>query len=233
MGSFTSLGARQVITALFPAGVTTVISGAITNINALRIYTTDASSNTVGVFAHTGSTSGVRHRMDLLQAGGTGGAAINSNTGLVDARFGANALNGNHAQTGAAINFANYTNYEGMSMVATTQGNHGWLGWTLVGPQTDGEFKVTNNGPIAFPSCGTNPNTVCGFVLSAAGTSAGAAADSDGTSGTTSSATQLLGSYSGSNGTVMFAYGDLSSFRTISKGDTPVFTAQAISITLA
>ena len=231
MGSFTSLGARQVITALFPAGVTTVISGAITNINALRIYTTDTTSNSVGVFAHTGSTSGVRHRMDLLKAGGSGGTGISQ--GLVDARFGANALNGSHAQTGDAINFANYTNYAGMSMVASAQANHGWLGWNLIGAQTDGEFKVTNNGPIAFPSCGATPNTVCGFVLSAAGTSAGGAAATDGTSGTTSSATQLLASYSGANGTVMFAYGDLSSFRTISNGDTPVFTTQAISITLA
>lgn len=232
MGSFTSLGARQVITALFPAGVTTVISGAITNINALRIYTTDTTSNSVGVFAHTGSTSGVRHRMDLLQAGGSGGTQISQ--GLVDARFGPNALNGSHAQTLAAINFANYTNYQGMSMVASAQANHGWLGWNLVGAQTDGEFKVTNNGPIAFPSCGATPNTVCGFVLSAAGTSTGTAANAvEGTSGTTSSATQLLASYSGANGTVMFAYGDLSSFRTISNGDTPVFTTQAISITLA
>ena len=231
MGSFTSLGARQVITALFPAGVTTVISGAITNINALRIYTTDTTSNSVGVFAHAGSGSGVRHRMDLLQAGGNGGTQISP--GLVDARFGANALNGNHAQTGSAINFANYTNYQGMSMVASAQSNHGWLGWNLIGEQPDGEFKVTNNGPIAFPSCGATPNTVCGFVLSAAGTSAGGAAATDGTSGTTSSATQLLASYSGANGTVMFAYGDLSSFRTISNGDTPVFTTQAISITLA
>ena len=232
MGSFTSLGARQVITALFPLGVTTVNSGTITNINALRIYTTDTTINSVGVFAHAGSGSGVRHRMDLLQAGGNGGTGISQ--GLVDARFGANALNGSHAQTNTAINFANYTNYQGMSMVASAQSNHGWLGWNLIGEQPDGEFKVTNNGPIAFPSCGATPNTVCGFVLSAAGTSTGTAANAvEGTSGTTSSATQLLASYSGANGTVMFAYGDLSSFRTISNGDTPVFTAQAISITLA
>lgn len=230
MGSFTSLGARQVITALFPTGTTTVVSAAITNINALRIYTTDATANTVGVFAHTGSNSGVRHRLDLLQAGGTGGTTITS--GLVDGRFGANALNGNHAQTATAVNFASYTNYEGMSMVATASGNHAWLGWDLDGAQAGGEFKVSNNGAIAFPSCGATGNTVCGFVLSAAGTAAGAAADADGTSGAPSSATQLLTSYSGSNGTVIFAYGDLSSFRAIANGDTPVFTDAAISITL-
>lgn len=230
MGSFTSLGARQVVTALFPTATTTVISASIENINALRIYTTSVAAGSVGVFAHTGSTSGVRHRIDLLQGGGTGGTSITS--GLVDARFGANALNGNHAQGLSAVNFANYTNYEGMSMVASASGNHAWLGWTLDGAQAGGEFKVSNNGAIAFPSCGATANTVCGFVLSAAGTAAGAAADADGTSGAPSSATQLLTTYSGTNGTVMFAYGDLSSFRTISNGDTPVFTTGAISITL-
>lgn len=240
MGSFTNTAAKQVMTAVFPTSNTSNVAADIgSTASGFKIYTTNANTS-YGILVS--STTAVRHRIDLVNAAGA--SAGNSTSGLTDANFPTddkgNVISGSITANGTprTVTFCNsaasaYTGYTGMMMSTASTGNHTWTGWTL-SEGVNTHWKAVNTGQIGFPPSAGGTASACGFVLSAVGASNNRtypAADVGGTT-STSSITKILDSNPGGEQTVIFAYGDLSSVRVISNGDTPVFTGSAISITL-
>ena len=241
MGSFTNTAAKQVMTAVFPTTNTSNVAADIgSTASGFKIYTTNAGAS-YGILVSTNTA--VRHRIDLVNAvGASAGASIGQ--GLSDANF--PTINRGNTISGSVtigsltnVTFCNasgsaYTGYTGMMMVTSgATGNHTWSGWTL-SEGTGVHWKAVNTGQIGFPASTGGTASACGFVLSAVGSSInrdypGATA---GNTTSTNSATTILATEPTGNQTVLFAYGDLSSVRVISNGDTPVFTGGAISITL-
>ena len=241
MGSFTNTAAKQVMTAVFPTTNTSNVAADIgSTASGFKIYTTNAGAS-YGILVSTNTA--VRHRIDLVNAVGAS-AGANIGQGLSDANFPTinrgNTISGS-VTIGSATNvtFCNasgsaYTGYTGMMMVTSgATGNHTWSGWTLSEGQNV-HWKAVNTGQIGFPASTGGTASACGFVLSAVGSSInrdypGATA---GNTTSTNSTTTILATAPTGDQTVIFAYGDLSSVRVISNGDTPVFTGGAISITL-
>ena len=247
MGSFTSLVSKQLLHALFP--VSTAGSG-VSNLTAnnaadttgtlFRIY--NRTSTTYGI--HAGDKVTVDTRIDLI-LGSAAAQAVSGNGVLTDAYIGANGLVAAPAggtATAGNISFPTngvYNAYTGMALTSSQSGNHQWIGWTIQ-PSAEasspvGSWRVDSNGQIGFPTNGNTPGTVVtafGFVLSAIGMAASNAAATLGTGvcDIPTSATPLKAT--APTQPVIFAYGDLSSGRTINNGDTPVFTSGAIKITL-
>ena len=239
MGSFTTGAATQLMKALFNTAIPTsaadgrlVSLAAIAGTHQYAIYSYNTTTGT-GIYSASSVTSFVRHRIDLIQ-----GTAV----GLTDACFATN--NTFQVASTGGTGFANYTNYQGMSQRTDsgTDNNHSWQNWTLgTGAASSGNtpWKAENAQQIGFPTAGSgsSPNTIVGFCLSAAGSQTlGTAALGTGLgTGTGASAafstTQLL-SAAPTTTQVIFAFGDLSSPRTVNGNDTPVFTQNAIVITL-
>lgn len=242
MGSFTNTAAKQVMTAVFPTTNTSNVAADIgSTASGFKIYTTNAGAS-YGILVS--SNPAVRHRIDLVNAVGAS-AGANIGQGLSDANFPTinrgNTISGSVTINGSLTNvtFCNasgsaYTGYTGMMMVTSgATGNHTWSGWTL-SEGTGVHWKAVNTGQIGFPASTGGTASACGFVLSAVGSSInrdypGATA---GNTTSTNSTTTILATAPTGDQTVIFAYGDLSSVRVISNGDTPVFTGGAISITL-
>ena len=241
MGSFTNTAAKQVMTAVFPTTNTSNVAADIgSTASGFKIYTTNAGAS-YGILVSTDTA--VRHRIDLVNAVGAS-AGANIGQGLSDANF--PTINRGNTISGSVtigsltnVTFCNasgsaYTGYTGMMMVTSgATGNHTWSGWTLSEGQNV-HWKAVNTGQIGFPASTGGTASACGFVLSAVGSSInrdypGATA---GNTTSTNSATTILATEPTGDQTVIFAYGDLSSVRVISNGDTPVFTGGAISITL-
>jgi hypothetical protein len=241
MGSFTTGAATQLMKALFntltTASATVTADGrllsgtTIGNTSNIVIYN-QASAGTAGIFAcistgHAQSTATVRHRIDLI-------AGANATiVPLTDLNF---PTNGNTFSPNSTTNvgFATYGNYQGMSQRTDglVDNNHSWTSWTL-GAGTGTVWQAKNAQQIGFPTCVSTAQTgaIVGFCISAGGsTSLGVTAPATGLSSAATSTTQLL---SGTpTAQVIFAYGDLSGARAVAVTDTPVFTADAIVITL-
>lgn len=243
MGSFTSLVSKQLLHALFPVSTAgsglsnlTPSNAADTTGGGFRIY--NQTSTTFGIYAAAKAT--VDTRIDLIM--GTAGAQAVTGAGvLTDAYIGANGLVNPAGGTAVAgtISFpiaANYSAYTGMALTSNQSGNHQWIGWTVQSAvETGGSWRVDSNGQIGFPTNTNVPGvvqTAFGFVLSAIGFAASnlAATLNSGACDIPTSATVLKATPP--TQPVIFAYGDLSSGRTINNGDTPVFTTGAIKITL-
>lgn len=241
MGSFTTGASTQLMKALFntlaTTGATATADGrllsaaSITNTSNIAIYN-QTSAGTAGIYAcvstgHAASTATVRHRIDLIQGAN---AAI---VPLTDANFPGTG-NTFSANSTTNVGFANYGSYQGMSQRTDglTDNNHSWTSWTL-GDGGSGKYQASNAQQIGFPTCAVTAQTgaIVGFCVSAGGSSTlNTPAAVTGLSGLPTSNTQLL---SGSPAAqVIFAYGDLSTFRGVAVSDTPVFTTGAIIISL-
>ncbi len=232
MGSFTSGAATMIMRALFPTSTTAFTAISATNINAagFRIYNNvTATAAQFGIYNATGA-SNVIHSCNLVV--GTNSASTNPSTAsgpMTDANFTspANAALGGITGTTSVAGtlsypvVANYIGYTGMVMVASGGTTHTWQGWSL--SETANKGQAVSNLQIGFPAlaAGSNPVDVYGFVISAHSTSNIAP----------HSASQLI-SANTSNMPVVIAYGDLSTGRRLTAGDTPVFADQAITITL-
>ena len=241
MGSFTTNTSTNIMKAFFneTAQATGGAAAAGKLVSAATIATTQnyviyhhSTSNVLGIYsASSASTNIVRHRVDLI----SGGSAI---LALNDANF---PTNGNtFAASGTNVGFANYGGYQGMSQ--RTDGlntnSHSWTNWTVgtgTGSGGNTPWNASNAQQIGFPmatSAQSNGTNIVGFCLSAGGSSItlGTAAAVDGLSGLPVSTTVLLPSTPTAQ--VIFAYGDLSSARPVGTNDTPVFTQNAIVISL-
>lgn len=209
-----------------------VSAATIAGSNNYVIYQHSAT-NALGIYSASAGNSIVRHRVDLI----SGGSTIQA---LTDANF---PTTGNSfAPTGANVGFANYGSYQGMSQRTDsgTNNSHSWSTWTLgIGTASNSNtpWSASNAQQIGFPmatSAQVNGSHIVGFCLSAGGSSLtgqlGTAAGADGFSGAPQSAILLLpGTVTAQ---VIFAYGDLSAARPVGQNDTPVFTQNAIVITL-
>lgn len=245
MGSFTTGASVQLMKAIFntvpTTGATATADGrllsaaTIANTSNIVIYN-QASTGTAGIYAcvstgHATTTACVRHRIDLIA--GANSAIVP----LTDANF---PTTGNTFSPNSTTNvgFATYGNYQGMSQRTDglTDNNHSWTSWTLETSATTAgntPWQAKNAQQIGFVTCATTAQTgaIVGFCVSAGGSSTlNTPATGDGRSGGATSTTQLL---SGSPANqVIFAYGDLSTARPVAVSDTPVFTQNAIIISL-
>jgi hypothetical protein len=233
MGSFTSATARILMDAIFPATPTSLDTlSAAGTVASYRIYNNSDTANAVGI-RMTGAGTKVIHSCHLV----VGSVTVNGNapgTGLTDTNFASGASNasarvgtisGTTTPTGQGANTvtyptqAQYGGYTGKVMVAAAAGSHDWRGWTIT--ENAGKGEAVSNGPIAFPQSSTGTCTVWGFVI------AGQAADAQ-----PASATTLIAAPTNTTAPLIIAYGDLSSSRSLSAQDTPVFASGAITITL-
>ena len=250
MGSFTSLSATQIMRAIFPEAITgTGAPGAGTGLipfsattvspSAFRIYNGHvATAGQMGIYC--GNTSNVIHTCHLVK--GTSDASSNPSTSdagglgnLRDANFasasGAAAvgtISGSFATVGGTANYVTvgggYVSYTGVSMRSAGGTTHSWTGWALT--ETSAKGQAVSAGQIGFPALGASSTAqdIYGFVICAQ------AAAADGVP-TPNSTTTILASNTG-GAPVIVAYGDLSTGRRLTTGDTPVFATGAITITL-
>jgi len=240
MGSFTSATATLIMKALFPGDASIPTNGSLVPITAsstqntaYKIYNSNGSAGQIGIFCS--SSANVYHACHLIK--GSNDASSNPTpNGMTDSNFTTNtALGGISGSAGNAGNLSwpqdlasNYKDYKGRSMVAsspTPSGNHTWIGWAL--SETGNKGQAISTGQIGFPTLATTagPTDIWGFCITAQGTSAGAdvAAPVSGSN---------LVSANSSGAPIIVAYGDLSSARRLTAGDTPVFATGAITITL-
>jgi len=229
MGSFTSLTATQIMRAIFPTSTTshTAITTPTTALSGYKIYNSSTAANQIGLYSLAGA---VVHSCNLVL--GTSGAQSNPQGSIMtDANFITSPqLGGITGNTGTAGNLSYpiisggspYVGYTGMAMVTSGgTGTHTWTGWTL--SETSNKGQAVSANQIGFPvlGAGSAAQNVFGFVISAHAS----------TSVPPNSASQLLSSNGGGT-PVVIAYGDLSSGRQLTAGDTPVFADGAITITL-
>ena len=173
--------------------------------------------------------------------GSAGAQAVTGGGVLTDAYILANGLvtPAGGAAVAGTISFpvaSGYSAYTGMALTSATTGNHQWIGWTVQSAvETGGSWRVDSNGQIGFPTNTNLPGvvqTAFGFVLSAIGFANSNLAATIGTGACDIPTSATVLKLSPPTNPVIFAYGDLSSGRTINQGDTPVFTTGAIKITL-
>jgi len=230
MGSFTSNVAFQLMRAIFPASTTalTAISATNTNAAGFRIYNNvTATAGQFGILNAAGQAP-VLHSCNLVLGANS---ALNNPSGstMTDANFTTNPQGGgissNTAQAGnlsyPITGNGNYVDYTGMVMVASGGTTHTWQGWNL--SETANKGQAQSKLQIGFPALGqgSGPQNVYGFVISAHATSNVAP----------NSSSQLIAPTT-SLMPVVIAYGDLSSGRQLTQGDTPVFADGAITVTL-
>lgn len=242
MGSFTASASSIIMNSLFRnvptpgSGVDLVpLTATATTAAGYKIYNSvTGTASQVGIYCATGAST-VPHVIDLvLGSTGTNGTSISPGNGLLDANFTlATASVGGISGTttaGGTVTYptgTGYTGYTGMVHVNTGGTTHTWQGWTLSAEVTSGTAKVAQavqKLQIGFPTSQSGSSTVIvhGFVLSSR----------TATNAATASSTQLLASASTSAMPLIVAYGDLSTIRTVSAGDTPVFADGAITVTL-
>ena len=236
MGSFTTGASTQLMKALFNTAIPTsaadgrlVSAATIAGTHQYAIYSASTTAG-AGIYSASSANTFVRHRIDLIQ-----GATV----GITDANF---ATNNGYTATTGNTGFANYTNYQGMSQRTDsgTDNNHSWQNWTLETSTTTAgstPWQAKNAQQIGFPTCGATGNSIIGFCISAGGcqtlgTAALATGLGTGTGASAAVSTTQLLSAAPTTTQVIFAYGDLSGLRTVANTDTPVFTANAIVITL-
>lgn len=230
MGSFTQRSALNIMRALFPLNNTAQNNITATNAagTEFRIYNnfTGAGSQW-GIYA-TGTK--VIHQCHLV-AGTTvaTGQSIGA-SGLTDTNFQTSAELGNISSTttaGGTMSYptntgTTYNGYTGKSMGTTGSANHTWTGWTIADPAAGALPSAVSTGQIGFPTLGTGSvqQNIYGFVICAIASEAA-----------TATAQNILSANAG-GAPVIVAYGDLSNARALTAGDTPVFAAGAITITL-
>lgn len=227
MGSFTSLTATQIMRAIFPTSTSshTALTTSNTTPSGYKIYNSHTgAASQIGLYS---AGSAVVHSCNLVL--GTNSAQTNpQGSTMTDSNFttspAVGGITGSTTQAGS-LSYpvtGSYVGYTGMVMVATgTTGNHTWTGWTL--SETSNKGQAVSASQIGFPGlgAGSQPQNVYGFVISA----------HSATSVAPNSASQLVSSNGGGT-PVVIAYGDLSSGRQLTQGDTPVFADGAITITL-
>jgi len=213
--------------ALFPASITGLapITGGGATAGSLRIYNT-TSADTVGIYSRV--TSNVIHQMTLIAGSTSATGNPAPGVGLNDTHVLANTLAaGTPTPSAGTLEFCTNVKYLALSgtnggNVAMNSGAGNWNGWTLSTVSNKGQ--AVNNGPITFPTFnGSTAIHIWGWCVTANAASAG-------NPSVPTSATQMV---TGSPGIpTILAYGDLSFARTVSQGDTPSFTSQAVVITL-
>lgn len=240
MGSFTASASRIIMNALFREGTGGInlvpITATQVDATGYKIYNSvTATASQIGIYCATGAAT-VPHVIDLvLGSTGANGTSITAGQGLTDGNFPSNTANvggiTGSGFGGATMSYptgAGYTDYTGKVHLASAgAGTHTWTGWTLSSDNVVGTAKVAQavqKNQIGFPTsrAGSTGVIVHGFVLSSR----------TATDAATASGSQLLASASTSNMPLIVAYGDLSTIRTVSAGDTPVFADGAITITL-
>lgn len=229
MGSFTSATATVIMQAIFPASTTTLVplSGGSAAVSAFKIYNNSDTASQIGIRA---IGSNIIHTCHLVvgTTSASGNPSIGVN-GLTDANFpsGTAARGGITGTTvaGGTVtypinNTSSYVDYTGKAMVASGGTTHTWTGWTV--SEASAKGQAVSALQIGFPTLGTNSTTqnVYGFVITAQGTDAA-----------TNAAGFLIAAPT-TPAPLIIAYGDLSNGRQVSTGDTPVFAAGAITITL-
>lgn len=234
MGSFTAGTATVVMKAIFPTANTTLvpISVSTTAPAGFKIYnSTSGTANQIGILSQV---TNVVHRIDLITGSTVATGSSTTPTPMTDVNFAttpaAGTITGTLAVQGTlaychatGVSGLNYISYTGKLMGTATPTAHTWAGWTITDGTGTTQPKAVNNGQIAFPTLGTGSvaHTVYGFAISACTTTESAP---------TSYSALIAATTSGMP--VVIAYGDLSTARGIAVTDTPVFTAEAIQITL-
>lgn len=243
MGSFTTGTSRKLLPAIFP-GDAAILNGAAlgTALTSIRVYntTTPVAAGNVGIFtSDSNAATRLRHGIHLIassaaSAGGTTGTLADSNFSASGFVNGSGVLNGLRLPpTAGTSQYLGYAMHVCAAVAATT-GVSSWRGWVLDGTAA----TVRNDGQITFPTNTaasgdvTAPSVIVGFLITADvgntstnGGNATAGWINGGTAGTTWSSDTVTG-------TAVIAYGDLSTYRDIKASDTPVFTGNAIQITL-
>ena len=236
MGSFTAGTATVVMKAIFPTLNNTLVplATSTTAVSGFKIY--NSTSNTAGQIGILSQVTNVVHRIDLI-TGSLVAASGAVPTAMTDVNFAttpaAGTISGTltiqgtlaycHPTAGVGTPAKNYTGYTGKLMGTGAPAAHQWTGWTITDGTGSTQPKAVNTGQIAFPTLGSSSvaQTVYGFAISACTTTESAPA---------SNSTLIAATTSGMP--VVIAYGDLSTARGIAETDTPVFTDQAIQITL-
>lgn len=229
MGSFTQGTANVIMASIFPQATTSslvpiqagaaAVTSATTQVG-FKIYNNVNTAGQVGIYS--GNAANVLHRIDLVVGATTNNQGPGTNQGLTDANFNTagTALQGS-TTNGGTVTFptfaagGQYVGYKGAVMGDNiTVAANSWTGWFI--GTSGGLPAVTNNNQITFVTAGTG-STGCqaqGFVVTASSSTSMANPN-----GITTVIASLTGSQS-----VIIAYGDLNSYRTISANDTPVFT---------
>lgn len=235
MGSFTTNASKTIMDALFPTSTSSHVpanSTSSTDMTVYKIYNQGYGANTgvpyVGIYCAT--TGAVKHRIDLIVGSNTAGNTSPGSGVLTDANFAGDTLTTTGSPTAGTLYFPYgtstpnyYPGYTGVLQGDLTITNNLWTGWTLT--TTSAKGQAANNAQIAFPAMtagvANSGVTAWGFCISAATATSSACA-----SNTT------LRSVTANANPIILAYGDLSQSRSISGGDTPVFTSGSIVITL-